>query len=161
MSPNEGPAKMATAAPPAPPRGVKAGAGKYVFELARVNRVEAGPDYSTAAGSLVEGERFMMGLMRMPKGTGARAHSHPNEQWVYVIEGTLLVEVDGHKAEAKPGSLVYFPPNSVHSSMATPDRDAVFLTGKDLSHGIWGTAVDQSTTGPRYAPGFEPARNPT
>ncbi len=143
-------------APKAPPRGVKAGAGKYVFELAKVNRVEAGPDYSTTTGSLVEGERFMMGLMRMPKGTGARAHSHPNEQWVYVLEGALLIEVDGQKSEAKPGSLVYFPPNSVHSSMATPDRDAVFITAKDLSHGLWGTPVDASTKGAAYAPGFKP-----
>jgi quercetin dioxygenase-like cupin family protein len=145
-------------APPAPPRGVKAGAGKYVFELAKVNRVEAGPDYSTTTGSLVEGERFMMGLMRIPKGTGARAHSHPNEQWVYVLEGTLLIEVDGQKSQAKPGSLVYFPPNSVHSSMATEERDAVFITAKDLSHGVWGTPVDQSTKGAAYAPGFEPGR---
>jgi quercetin dioxygenase-like cupin family protein len=159
MSVNESAAKVAAAAPErSPPRGETAGAGKYVFELARVNHVDAGPDYSTATGSLVEGERFMMGLMRMPKGTGARAHSHPNEQWVYVIEGTLLIEVDGVKGEAKPGSLVYFPPNSVHSSMAAPDRDVVFLTGKDRSHGLWGTAVDQSTTGPRYAPGFAPSK---
>jgi quercetin dioxygenase-like cupin family protein len=156
MAPNDASPKAPQAAPP---RGVKAGAGKYVFELARVNRVEAGPDYSTATGSLVEGERFMMGLMRMPKGTGARPHSHPNEQWVYVIEGTLLIEVDGHKAEAKPGSLVYFPPNSVHSSMATADRDVVFLTGKDLSHGLWGKPVDGSIKGPAYAPDAASARS--
>lgn len=162
MSPTQRPTTAGTAtATQAPPRGEKAGAGKYVFELARVNRVEAGPDYSTATGSLVEGERFMMGLMRMPKGTGAQPHSHPNEQWVYVIEGTLLIEVDGIKGEAKPGCLVYFPPNSVHASMASPERDVVFLTGKDLTHGLWGTAVDQSTTGPRYAPGFEPSKSLT
>jgi quercetin dioxygenase-like cupin family protein len=160
MSATKATATAASATPEkVPPRGEKAGAGKYVFELARINQVDAGPDYSTATGSIVEGERFMMGLMRMPKGTGARPHSHPNEQWVYMIEGTLLVEVDGVKAEAKPGSLVYFPPNSVHSSMATTDRDAVFITAKDLSHGLWGTAVDQSTSGPRYAPGFAPSKS--
>jgi quercetin dioxygenase-like cupin family protein len=139
-----------------PPKGVPAGNGNYVFELARVNHIEAGPDYSTAAGSLVEGERSIMGLMRMPRGTGARPHSHPNEQWVYVIEGTLLVEVDGTKAEAGAGSLIYFPPNSVHSTVATADRDVVFLTSKDRSHGVWGTPTDTSTHGPRYQPGFEP-----
>jgi quercetin dioxygenase-like cupin family protein len=135
----------------APPRGIKAGQGRYVFELARVNHVEAGPDYSTAAGSLVECERSMIGLMRMPSGTGARPHSHPNEQWVYILEGTLEVEIDGTKATAGPGTLVYFPPNSVHGSMAVSDSDVVFLTGKDLSHGLWGTAVDQSTKGPAVA----------
>lgn len=54
-----------------------------------MNRIEAGPAYSTAAGSLVEGERTQCGLMRMPKGTGARPHSHPNEQRVCVVQGTL------------------------------------------------------------------------
>jgi quercetin dioxygenase-like cupin family protein len=135
--------KMEAAA--TPPRGVKAGSGQYVFELANLDRIEAGPAYSTVTGSLVECERSMIGLMRMPRGTGARPHSHPNEQWVYVLEGTLHVEVDGVQAVAKPGSLVYFPPNSVHSSMAGADCDVVFLTGKDLTHGIWGTPVDQSS----------------
>jgi hypothetical protein len=37
-------------------------------------------------------------------------------------------------------------------------RDAVFITAKDLSHGLWGTPVDQSTKGAAYAPGFEPGR---
>jgi quercetin dioxygenase-like cupin family protein len=125
-----------------PPKGVKAGKGAYLFEMARINSVDGGPDYSTAKGSLVEGERFMMGLMRMPKGTGASAHSHPNEQWVYIIEGDLSFEVDGVKGVAHPGSLLYFPPNAVHGTQASPDRDVVFLTGKDRSHGLWGIPVD-------------------
>ena len=125
-----------------PPEGIKAGNGEYLFELARLNQVDGGPDYSTAAGSLVEGERFMMGLMRMPKGTGASPHSHPNEQWVYIIDGHLAFECDGVKGEARPGSLLYFPPNSVHSTLASSDRDVVFLTGKDRSHGLWGIPVD-------------------
>jgi quercetin dioxygenase-like cupin family protein len=133
-----------------PPQGIKAGKGAYMFEMARLNDLDGGPDYSTARGSLVEGERFMMGLMRMPKGTGADPHSHPNEQWVYIIEGRLAFEVDGYKGEAKPGSLLYFPPNSVHSSQASSDRDVVFLTGKDRSFGLWGIRV---ATKPRKSAG--------
>ena len=140
----------------AAPRGLKAGNGSYLFELAHVNHIEAGPDYSTAAGSLVECERSMIGLMRMPRGTGARLHSHPNEQWVYMLEGELDVEVDGIKFTATPGSLVYFPPNSVHGTMASTERDAVFLTGKDLSHGIWGKPVDNTVKGPAYRGDFTP-----
>ena len=128
-----------------PPKGVKAGKGAYLFEMASVNSVMGGPDYSTAKGSLVEGERFMMGLMRMPKGTGAAPHSHPNEQWVYIIEGDLAFEVDGVKGLARPGSLLYFPPNAVHGTRASRERDVVFLTGKDLSHGLWGIPVDANS----------------
>lgn len=137
-------------APQQPPRGFKAGSGRYVFELAHVNRIEAGPEYSTATGSLVECERSMIGLMRMTRGTGARPHSHPNEQWVYILEGVLDGEVDGVAFSAGPGSLIYFPPNSVHATMASAELDVVFLTGKDRSHGIWGKPVDQSISGPAY-----------
>ena len=132
-----------------PPRGVKAGNGKYLFKMVGLNSVEAGPDYSTAHGSVVEGERFMMGLLRMPKGTGAAAHNHPNEQWVYIIEGTLAFEVDGKKGVARPGSLLYFPPNAIHATQASADRDVVFLTGKDLSHGLWGNRIDKKPAKPR------------
>ncbi len=29
---------------------------------------------------------MIVGLMRMKAGTGAEPHSHPNEQWIYVLE---------------------------------------------------------------------------
>ncbi len=74
---------------------IKAGDGRYTFDLARLSAIDAGPGYSTAHGPVVEGERIQIGLMRMPRGTGGRPHSHPNEQWIYVLEGTLETE-DGH-----------------------------------------------------------------
>ncbi len=134
------------------PQGVKAGKGKYCFEMARVNHMMGGPDYSTAHGSLVEGERFMMGLMRMPKGTGASPHNHPNEQWVYIIEGHLSYNVDGTTGVAHPGSLLYFPPNAVHSTQASPDQDVVFLTGKDTSYGLWGMKAEAKQAAKRSKP---------
>ena len=140
----------------APAAGIKAGNGKYYFELANVNRVAAGGTYSTAAGSLVEGERIQCGLMTMPKGTGARPHTHPNEQWIYVVHGMLDCEIEGVKALAPAGTLVYVPANAVHTVVALPDKgDVVFFTCKDMSYGIVGNAVDNSVSGPRYAPGFE------
>jgi quercetin dioxygenase-like cupin family protein len=135
---------------------IKAGAGRYTFDLARLQTIDAGPGYSTAHGPVVEGERIQIGLIRMPRGTGARPHSHPNEQWIYVLQGTLEGEVDGVKTRASAGSLIYVPANAVHSTVATPDQDVLFLTAKDMSHGIVGTAVDASVSAPAYAPGFAP-----
>ena len=137
---------------------IKAGGGRYVFDLARLNAIDAGHGYSTAHGPVIEGDRIQVGLIRLPKGTGARPHSHPNEQWIYVLRGTLESEVEGVNARATPGSLIYIPPNAVHSALATPDEDVLFFTAKDMSHGIVGTAVDQSISAPAYAPGFEPKR---
>lgn len=140
------------------PGAIKAGHGRYTFDLARLSGIDAGPGYSTAHGPVIEGERIQVGMIRMPKGTGARPHSHPNEQWIYVIQGTLESEVAGVKTRVTPGSLVYIPANAVHSALADPTEDVIFFTAKDMSHGIVGTAVDRSTSAPVYAPGYEPKK---
>ena len=148
----------ASASTPKTEGAIRAGDGRYIFDLARLSAIDAGTGYSTAHGPVVEGDRIQIGLIRMPRGTGARPHSHPNEQWIYVMEGTLEAEVDGVKSRVPTGSLIYVPANVVHYAMATPESDVVFLTAKDTSHGIVGTAVDASVSSPAYAPGFEPKK---
>jgi quercetin dioxygenase-like cupin family protein len=123
---------------PRTPGAARAGDGEYVFDLAKVNHILGGPDYSTANGACVEGDRMIVGLMRMPAGTGAEAHSHPNEQWIYILEGTFRATIDGKAVEGKPGSVIYIPSNVVHSGKAGPDRDVVFFTVKDASHSLHG-----------------------
>jgi len=120
------------------PGAKRAGPGEYVFELDKVNHILGGPAYSTANGSCVEGDRMIVALMRMPAGTGAEPHSHPNEQWIYVLEGTFRANVGGQDVEVKPGSVLYIPSNTVHSGKATPEGDVVFFTVKDASHSLHG-----------------------
>ena len=120
------------------PGARRAGAGEYFFDLAKLNTMLGGPGYSSAQGSCVEGDRMIVALMRMKAGTGAEPHSHPNEQWIYILEGTFDAEVDGQRVQAKPGTLLYFPANVVHSGKATPDGDVVFFTVKDASYGLHG-----------------------
>ena len=91
------------------PGAKRAGPGEHVFDLAKVNHILGGPDYSTANGACVEGDRMIVGLMRMPAGTGAEPHSHPNEQWIYILEGTFKAEIGGKAVEAKPGSRALYP----------------------------------------------------
>lgn len=113
-------------------------AGEFGFELAKLKSIAGGPDYSTAAGGCVVGDRMIVALMRMPKGTGSEPHSHPNEQWVFQLEGTSLNIIDGKEVEATPGTLVYIPANTVHCGRVTSDEDSVFFTVKDTSHGLHG-----------------------
>jgi quercetin dioxygenase-like cupin family protein len=120
------------------PGAKRAGSGEHLFELAKVNHILGGPDYSTAAGACVEGERMMVALMRMPAGTGAEPHSHPNEQWIFILEGTFRATVGGQDIEAKPGSVIYIPSDTMHSGKATPEADVLFFTVKDTSHGLHG-----------------------
>jgi quercetin dioxygenase-like cupin family protein len=121
------------------PGAKRAGPGEHVFDLAQVNHILGGPDYSTANGACVEGDRMIVGLMQMPAGTGAVAHSHPNEQWIYILEGTFRAKIGDSEIVAKPGSVVYVPSNVIHSAEATADADVVFFTVKDASHSLHGT----------------------
>jgi quercetin dioxygenase-like cupin family protein len=120
------------------PGAKRAGPGEYLFDLGTVNHILGGPAYSTANGACVEGDRMIVGLMRMPAGTGAEAHSHPNEQWIYILEGTFRAKIGDRDVEAKPGSVVYIPSNTIHAGKATPDGDVVFFTVKDASHSLHG-----------------------
>ncbi len=120
------------------PGAKRARDGEHYFELAKVNPILGGPDYSTAVGACIEGDRMMVALMRMPAGTGAEPHSHPNEQWIFILEGTFQANVGGEAIEAKPGSVIYIPSNTVHSGKATPDADVLFFTVKDTSHSLHG-----------------------
>jgi mannose-6-phosphate isomerase-like protein (cupin superfamily) len=120
------------------PGAKRAGPGEYLFDLAKVNHILGGPAYSTANGACVEGDRMIVGLMRMPAGTGVEAHSHPNEQWIYILEGTFHAKVGDQEVEAKPGSVLYIPSNVVHSGKATSEADVLFFTVKDASHSLHG-----------------------
>ncbi|MGB0086529.1 MAG: cupin domain-containing protein [Rhodomicrobiaceae bacterium] len=134
----------------------RAGAGRYHFVMKELNVVPAGTGYSTSEGGVVEGERMLVGYIHKARGTGSRPHSHPNEQFNYVLQGTLQVEIDGQIFAAPAGTLVYVPANVEHSMVALPEEDVVFLAIKDLSHGIIGMATDGKMSGARYMKGFEP-----
>jgi quercetin dioxygenase-like cupin family protein len=147
-----------TAGPDVKTKGaIKAGSGSHFFVLDDLPHIEAGAGYSSAMGGVVEGVRTQCGLIHKARGTGARPHSHPNEQWNYVLKGRLRVLIDGEPERiAGPGTLVYFPPNLVHSTVALSDEDVVFFVVKDLTHGIVGQAADGTMSGPHYEPGYRP-----
>ena len=74
---------------------IRAGNGQYQFQLAGVKDVLAGSGYSSAHGGVVEGERMLVGYIHKPRGTVSRMHAHKNEQFNYVVRGTLVGSVNG------------------------------------------------------------------
>jgi quercetin dioxygenase-like cupin family protein len=132
----------------------KAGNGEYYFRIAELEKVDAGAGYSTSHGGVVEGDRMLVGWIHKPRGTGSRMHAHKNEQFNYVVQGTLRCEINGIKSLAPAGTLIFVPANAPHTMVATPDEDVIFIAIKDLSQGIIGKAVDGAMSGPHYDPGF-------
>ena len=120
------------------PGATRAGPGEYLFDLGTVSKIMGGPAYSTAHGPCVEGDRMIVGLMRMAAGTGAEPHSHSNEQWIYILEGTFRACIGENELTAKPGWVIYIPANMVHSGKATAEADVLFFTVKDASHSLHG-----------------------
>ena len=122
----------------------KGGKGSYYFDVAALTGIEAGPGYAPTFGPVVEGELTQVGVMNIPAGQSAAPHTHPNEQWIYLLAGRLRAVVDGEEREVGPGELIYIPANTVHSVDVLPGEDAKFFTCKDLRHGIAGTPVDKA-----------------
>lgn len=140
---------------------IRGGNGRYQFKLAEVKEVPAGTGYSTSHGGVVEGARMLVGYIHKPRGTGSRMHTHKNEQFNYVVRGTLVGSVNGKRIVAPAGTLIYIPANAPHTLVASPaDEDVIFIAIKDLSQGIIGKAVDGTTSGPHYEKGFAPNQRP-
>lgn len=131
---------------------------KYYYHLDEEESVNVGGNYSTAQGPLVQGDRIQVSLAHKAAGTGAKPHTHPNEQFNYLLKGKLKAVVDGVEQLVTPGTLIHIPANAVHATVATTDEDVVFLAIKDMSWGIAGVAVDQNDPGPYYEQGFEPGK---
>jgi quercetin dioxygenase-like cupin family protein len=121
----------------------KAGDGRFLFDFAQLPPMPVGPGYSPAIGPVVEGERMQVGLITIKAGSASRPHSHPNEQWSYVLKGRARVSIAGQPPTlASPGMLIYAPANVVHSVEVLPDEDLMFFTVKDMSHGIVGKLAE-------------------
>jgi quercetin dioxygenase-like cupin family protein len=147
---------QATHAPTKTVGAIRAGSGRYQFDLKRVRKVDAGTGYSTSHGGVVEGSRMLVGYIHKPRGTGSRMHTHKNEQFNLVLQGTLKGSVNGKRVHAPAGTLIYIPANAPHTLVSTPEEDVIFLAIKDLSQGIIGRALDGTMSGPQYLNGFGP-----
>ena len=115
---------------------IKAGNGEFIFRLTELPQRTSNQGYTSP---VVEGERIQVGLITKTRGERERKpHTHPNEQWNYIVKGKLRVKIgDQPEQICGPGTLLYFPANVVHSTAATPDEDVVFFAVKDRSQGMF------------------------
>lgn len=125
------------------PGAYRAQQGEYVFNFSKINQIPGGPDYSPVFGGCVEGDRMIVALMTAPAGKQSEPHSHPNEQWIYVLEGVMEILVDGERHTAQPGELIYIPANTIHCGCTPSEKDAKFFTVKDASHSLHGIKVQK------------------
>lgn len=145
---------------------------RYVYDFTTLDRIPEGPTSakvaskkllsgatlqtgkSSTVGAVLTGEHIIVALAGQNRGSGAKAHTHPNEQFNYILEGVMTGEIAGELVFAPKGALMHTPARAVHTGLACPDEDLIFLAMKDTRHGIVGPPVDGKYDGPNYLPGF-------
>jgi len=115
---------------------------------------------SSSFGAALSGAALHVGVIHKARGSGAKLHTHPNEQFNVVLKGKLLGEIDGRPMEVTPYGLVHMPAGVRHCTMASAEGDITVFVVKDTSHGLSGPPVDGIEDGPRYLPGFGPQAKP-
>jgi quercetin dioxygenase-like cupin family protein len=143
---------------------------RYAYDIGGLDAVPPGllsakvtpRDYisrkSTSFGAALSGERVHVAVIGKVRATGTKLHTHPNEQFSYVLRGNVRYEIAGQSAEAPRGSVTHIPPGTVHGVVAYPEEDVITFVAKDTSHGMSGPPIDGIEDGPVYWPGFDPRR---
>jgi uncharacterized cupin superfamily protein len=86
----------------------------------------------TRMGVLTGLKRTGVNLARIPPGKESFVyHSHQREEeWIYILSGRGVAEIDGEEFEVGPGDFVGFPTPSVPHHLRNPyDQDLVYLMG--------------------------------
>src|SRR5688572_4834471 len=81
---------------------------------------DASPDSSESStgGAVLKGKHIMCTLVTQSRGTGAQAHSHPSEQFNYVLRGAMMSDIEGDRVFAPKGTVLHTPGSVVHTGLA-------------------------------------------
>ena len=63
----------------------------------------------------VPGREVIQVRVDFDPGFVAPQHTHPGEEIIYVLEGTLEYQIDGKPVTVKPGDVLFVPGGTVHS----------------------------------------------
>jgi quercetin dioxygenase-like cupin family protein len=142
---------------------------QHVYDFSRLDRTPQGPTSlevtttralsslnpgkSSTAGPVLTGRTLVCTLGRQPAGTGAGARSQ-SEQFKYVLQGTMMSDIEGDRVFASKGMILHIPRGVMHTTLACPDDDLVFLTIADARDGMVDTPADAKPDGPDSFPGY-------
>jgi quercetin dioxygenase-like cupin family protein len=74
-----------------------------------------------------KGEQVLLVMNWLQPGMVANPHSHPFEQIVYIVQGTVLFHLDAEVVTAGPGSIMRIPPGVVHYAEPVGSEPALNL----------------------------------
>jgi quercetin dioxygenase-like cupin family protein len=104
------------------------------FNLDELETDHITPEYSSAVGPNIHGDKIEVGRFYYPKGTEAKAHAHPNEQIQVVIRGSGRFHTGGEEKILGPGDVIFNPPNVEHGIIEAIE-DLEVINCKDVVPG--------------------------
>ena len=96
--------------------------------------------YSQGRGSVLRSPSIEVTRIRFAQGEGAQLHRHPEEQFLYVLEGKFRVTLDGEDYEVGAGQGSYHPSDAEHGTVAL--EETVALSFKNLVAPIYEATGD-------------------
>lgn len=130
---------------------------EYFIAFEKLGKYAFNNNITSADGNVVKGDKIIVGMITKKRGSGSQPHTHPFEQFNYVLKGALRACVDGDERLVLQGGLIHIPANTVHTTVSGTDEDCVYLMIKEATAmGTRGIPQDPNVKGPRYEPGFEP-----
>jgi quercetin dioxygenase-like cupin family protein len=105
-----------------------------------------GGTFTIKASSAETGGSLMIFEDRVVRGKMTPLHKHPNmEEAIYLLEGELLVHVDGEELPVSEGSLVVVPRGVPHALLGTSETARLLCT---LAPGASGEAFFRDASDP-------------
>ena len=85
--------------------------------------------YESLASNFIhkKSEPFIVTVNYDPANSELEFNSHPGQEFNYVLEGTLMISVDGHEIVLNEGDSIYFDSGYNHSMKSMNNQSAKFL----------------------------------
>ncbi len=88
------------------------------------------------------GEKEMISWASMKKGYRANAHSHPHEQFIWVLAGAMEIRLGAETRICAKGDMVLIAPNLEHETVCIEDTEFVTMLAPPRADLLPGTLPD-------------------
>ena len=72
-------------------------------------------------------EIFLITVEPLPDGGKHKPNSHPGQEFTYLLEGKLKIDIGGHEIDMNEGDSLYFDPKQEHAMSAMGGKPAKFI----------------------------------
>ena len=100
-----------------------------VFSKDKIEKTDAGYQYWFVDKTLADGKTLKMSVVKPHSATHA-PHSHPEEEFFFVLEGKIEFYLNGGRKVVGPFSSLYCPSNVEHGIRNVGDTEARYLVVK-------------------------------